>query len=311
MKLLHLSDFHVTADDSVNEPIRQRLNFIARTYPDHYFIISGDIIDNEGDLVPGTPLPLPGGDLRPIVPTLLRSPPPPFGSIAPHLNRARLALQKAHTLLSVLPAGRSIFCAGNHDYGLWGNIYDDGFVNAFDEIIFTKLVPSVPFVVLTPPLSLPRRFSAQYPIMYTIVEGGVTTVLTVLNSCGSFPNFPMLATGFIGGEQMDLARNPLLAMVPNPFGFNQICVLHHHPFITDSVMELIAADRSTLLSRLSGNTDLLLFGHKHIEKRFDPAPGCNLRFGAIAAGSSRVESHAWQIKIDSHDAWTMAKVPIL
>ena len=154
MKFLHLSDFHITADDAVNEPIRQRLNFIRNQYADHYFIISGDIIDNEGVVWPGTPLPVPGGDVSAILPTALIAPLPPLGSIMPHLETARIALHKAHALLSILPQGRMIFCAGNHDYGLWGNIYDDAFVKAFDEIIFTQMAPQVPFIVLSPIFSV-------------------------------------------------------------------------------------------------------------------------------------------------------------
>jgi hypothetical protein len=312
MKFLHLSDFHITAVDAVNEPVRQRLRYIRDHYADHFFIISGDIIDNEGVVMPGTPLPVPGGDVSAILPTALISPPPPFGALAPHLTRAREALHKAYALLSLLPSGRMIFCAGNHDYGLWGNIYDDAFVQAFDEIIFTRLAPSVPFAVLSTPLA-PRPFSAQYPIVYTIREGGVTTALTVLNSCGSAPTFPLAATGFVGGGQIDLARPPLLSPfdIPNLLGINQICVLHHHPFISNAFMEL--TDAAALLGQLSGNTDLLLFGHKHVEQRYEPhqVPNAQLRYGAIAAGSSRVESHAWQIVINQQNAWTLSRIPIV
>src|SRR5215468_2125226 len=133
MKLLHLSDLHFTADDQVNGPLNERIAFIRSTYLDHFFVITGDIIDNEGDIVPGTPIPVP--DVSSIIPTALRSPPPPFGPLQPHLDRARGALSKAFAALATLPVGRVFLCAGNHDFGLWGNIYQEEYIGAFDSLL--------------------------------------------------------------------------------------------------------------------------------------------------------------------------------
>ena len=76
-------------------------------------------------------------------------------------------------------------------------------------------------------------------------------------------------------------------------------------------MELV--DAPSLLAKLSGKADLLLFGHKHIERRFEPnqIPNAQLRFGAIAAGSSRIETHAWQIVVNGQNSWTLSRVPII
>ena len=324
MKILHLSDLHITADDQANVPVQQRIDFIRTHYPESYVVITGDIIDNEGAVVPGTPLPIPGGDPPAVLPTALQNPPPPLGPIAPHLQRTELALGKALAMLSTLP--RFVFLTpGNHDYGLWGNLYADEYLKAFDERLFVPLanrpISGAPIfkVVLSPDVSI-RPYSAQYPITYLISEGGVSVELLGLNTVPA-PTFlgdlTILATGAIGGNQLSavdkytFARRLINSPI-DPLGINRICFFHHHPWIhTDLLMNLRDADQ--LLPLIRNVEDLILFGHRHSEKRFMPAdvPGAGFRFGAIAGGMSRVDSGAWQIEVTSPSAWSLTRVPIL
>lgn len=325
MKLLHLSDLHITANDQANEPLRQRFEFIARNYPDHFFLITGDVIDNEGAVVPGTQIPIPGGDPMAVLPTVFEMPPPPLGDITPHLFRAQAALQKALALLSLLPAGRVFLVPGNHDYGLWGNLYDEHYIRAFDDYLFTKLPRTtdgtfmVMANVLSSDLMAPRPYSARYPIHYLITAGGQPAVsILALNTVGDpTPDPTVLATGAVGGDQMTAIQNFLFpgSFMPNlgaALGICQICMFHHHPWIhTDPLMQLRDADQ--LLALLRNKIDLILFGHRHVERRYEPSniQYGGFRFGAIAGGSSRLETGAYQIVINSVDNWTFNYVPIV
>jgi hypothetical protein len=54
-----------------------------------------------------------------------------------------------------------------------------------------------------------------------------------------------------------------------------------------------------LMGIARNNADLIMFGHQHIEKRYEPneVPGGGFRCGALAAGSSRRETGAWEVDI--------------
>jgi 3',5'-cyclic AMP phosphodiesterase CpdA len=324
MKFLHLSDLHITADDTANEPIRQRLAYCAQKYRDHFFIVTGDIIDNEGAVPPGTPVPHEGGNIAAVAPTFMLHPPPPLGPIKPHLDRAITSLQKAAQLFSLLPSGRVFLVPGNHDYGLVGNIYGDEFIQAFDDYLFSRINRNtdgsftVATTVLSADLSL-RSMSARFPISYVIAKPGQPTVaLLGLNTIGEPSLDPtVFGTGLVGPDQLaSISRYffgaNLLPNLGQSLGICQIAFFHHHPWThSDPAMKLRDADQ--LLARLRNKIDLILFGHRHREKRYLPAevPGGGLRFGAIASGSSREEKVAWEIDIVSADDWRFNPMPIV
>lgn len=324
MKFLHLSDLHITAEDAANEPMRQRLAFCGENYRDHFFIITGDIVDNEGAVPPGTPVPHDGGNPLSVAPTAFLHPPPPLGSIQPHLDRTIASLQKAAGLFSLLPSGRVFLVPGNHDYGLWGNLYGEEYIAAFDDHLFNRINRNtdgsftVATTVLSPDLSL-RPMSARFPISYVITRLGQPLVaLLGLNTIAEPTLDPtILATGSVGGNQLTCIEHYFVGanFMPNlgqALGICQICFFHHHPWVhSDPLMKLRDADQ--LLPQLRNKTDLILFGHRHKERRYESAsvPFGGLRFGAIAAGSSRAENHAWEIDIVSVNDWRFRTVPIL
>ena len=307
MKVLHLSDLHFTADDQVNRPLIDRITFSAQNYPAHFFVITGDIVDNEGDVALGTSLPVP--NMSAIIPTALLSPPPPLGPIDPHLARTRLAMQKARDELARLPQGRVIVCAGNHDFGLWGNIYATEFVSAFDELIFKPILdrggPTDGSTVFAS--SLDTNFpvlSAQKPILYVITSDGVTlTLVSVCTPADPILSLPTaLATGLVGREQLDMLSASVLNPIAGASGIGtlfgpKVVMMHHHPFIHNFTMQLEDADSFMSIAR--NNADLIMFGHQHVEKRYEPneVPGGGFRCGALAAGSSRTETGAWEVEI--------------
>lgn len=46
MKFIHLSDLHIHTHEADNKEITATLNFIVKTYPDHYLIVTGDLVDD-------------------------------------------------------------------------------------------------------------------------------------------------------------------------------------------------------------------------------------------------------------------------
>ncbi len=323
MKFLHLSDLHITAEDQANEPVRQRLTNCAREYSDHFFIITGDIIDNEGAVSPGTPIPHKGGDIPCILPTAFLHPPPPLGPLKPHLDRTISSLQKAAQLLALLPSGRVFVAPGNHDYALWGNFYSEEYIQAFDDYLFNRINRNtdgsftVTRVVLSSDFTV-RSMSARYPISYLINQAGQPLVaLLGLNTIAEPTLDPsVLATGSIGGDQLTCIERYFFGsnFMPNlgqALGISQIAFFHHHPW-TQSSTTMQLRDANQLMSQLRNKVDLILFGHRHEERRYEPSsvPMGGLRFGAIAGGSSREMAHAWEIDILNVNDWRFRTISL-
>ncbi|HKR47901.1 MAG TPA: metallophosphoesterase family protein [Paraburkholderia sp.] len=327
MKFLHLSDLHITADDAANEPLRQRFAFCGQHYRDHFFIVTGDIIDNEGAVAPGTPLPHDHENplsVMALVKTAFAHPPPPLGPIQPHLDRVIVSLRKTTELFALLPPGRVFLVPGNHDYGLCGNLYAEEYIRAFDDHLFNRINRNtdgsffVTSTVLNPDFTVRPR-SARYPISYVITQSGQPLVsLLGLNTIAEpGPDATVLATGSIGGNQMTCierfsAGEGFIPGLHQTLGICTICFFHHHPWIhSDVTMKLRDADQ--LMGQLRNKVDLVLFGHRHVERRYEPAQVAagGIRFGAIAAGSSRAEHHAWEIDIASSIDWRFRTVPIV
>lgn len=46
MKFLHISDLHLHRSQDDNQPVKEMFEYIKANYPDHYLIITGDIVDD-------------------------------------------------------------------------------------------------------------------------------------------------------------------------------------------------------------------------------------------------------------------------
>jgi hypothetical protein len=321
MRLLHLSDLHIAANDNLNEPLKKRFEFIKQHYPDHNVIITGDIIDNEGAVRPGVKVPV---DLDwNLAQTALIYPPPPIGNVQPHITYTRRALQNAYNIISSFPADRIYICPGNHDYGLWGNIYDKLFADAFENILWKPINqrhwpisfgPSIQPVVTS---LLPKQ-----PLQYLLSSSGISIRLIALNTCPDASSVvsPMnLATGIVGGGQLNALQQGFLPQTlfpgigPTLFpNLVTILFLHHHPWAhTDWTLKL--QDSNNLMSIIRNNVDLILFGHKHIERRYPPneQKTIGIKYGGLAAGSSRFETQAWEITINPSTSVSLSKVRII
>lgn len=311
MQFLHLSDLHILADSSLNRAIEQRLQFIRRTYPNHYLILTGDIIDNEGQVLPGTTLPI---GLTQAAMNALVTPPPPLGPLAPHLAKTRQALGHALKLLSPFK-GRVYLCPGNHDYGLWGNLYFAEFRQAFDSILATPLLQA------SGGLPLGTGTTSKRPVLYSVMDGPTKVCLLGIDTAADpyvAGSGAGVATGAVGGAQLTALQQFFLpgTVVPglgNALGFMTLAFFHHHPWLhTEPALKLLDADK--LMAVLHGNVDLILFGHKHLARHYTPAqvPNGGIRHGALASGSSRSETSAFEITISStSSAPSIRRVPII
>lgn len=311
MQFLHLSDLHILADSSLNRTIEQRLQFIRRTYPNHYLILTGDIIDNEGQVVPGTTLPI---GLTQAAMNALAAPPPPLGPLEPHLAKTRQALGHALKLLSPFK-GRVYLCPGNHDYALWGNLYFAEFRQAFDSILATPLLQA------SGGLPLGTGTTSKRPVLYSVINGSTKVCLLGIDTAADpyvAGSGAGVATGAVGGAQLTALQQFFLpgTVVPglgNALGFMTLAFFHHHPWLhTEPALKLLDADK--LMTVLHGNVDLILFGHKHLARHYTPAqvPNGGIRHGALASGSSRSETSAFEITISStNSAPSIRRVPII
>ncbi len=331
MDFLHLSDLHFLADDNENTPLKQRFDFIKAEYPNDILIISGDIIDNEGNVRPGTPKPL-RTDLDGVI-AVLESNPPPVGSLEPHLSVAKSALQNAYNTLSSFSRDKVYLCPGNHDFALAGNIYDEAFADAFDELLWKPLNQSHVVLPFGPIMGDPTvTGKSKHPILYPITSpSGYTVSLIALNTCPMDPDavisYLTLAAGLVGGPQRTALEQGFLPEtfipgLPEMLGLSAFTFLffHHHPWlhpesVGDIFMQIAVKmnDADELMNVLRGHADLILFGHRHVEKRYPPnlLQTSQIKYGGIAAGSSREATKAWRITTWSPTQVTFAQVPIV
>ncbi|MCB0375547.1 MAG: hypothetical protein KDD04_06480, partial [Sinomicrobium sp.] len=66
----------------------------------------------------------------------------------------------------------------------------------------------------------------------------------------------------------------------------------------------ILNDSDKLMKELRGNADMILFFHRHQAKYYTAAnvPGGQIKYGALAAGSSRQETTAYEITVTSSNS---------
>jgi 3',5'-cyclic AMP phosphodiesterase CpdA len=252
------------------------------------------------------------------------APPPPIGPLAPHLDVAKQAMRRAAALLSQFPRERTYIVAGNHDLGLWGNLYFPEYEAAFDELLWRPINGGKVVLQLNHqfgnPLVLPK-VADRIPVVFTIAEPGIAVQLVMLHSTPQQDVFPppIWASGKLGGEQLnryrafvtpDLLFGPAASGTRQAIGTVRVVAFHHHPWEHAGVKKLEDADE--LLTMLRTTADLVLFGHKHVQKYFGPATpqALGIRHGALASGWIRSEATAAEIVINSATDVRVGYVPI-
>lgn len=283
INFIHLSDLHIAVDHRANADVIARLSNIQSRYPNHYLIITGDIIDNEGDVPLGTTIPLPFSTNLINRGVLSRLP----NVISNSLKYTKRALQNAHNILKHFK-DKVFLCPGNHDFGLYGNLYSREYADAYDNI-------------LAIPLGCPPFAGDNHPAMFRVTNGGLTVKIYSLDTNLETTSFRDFACGEVGATQL----RELEKMLAIPYEENEsrIVMIHHHPwfrkpiqipgtsFRTEAHALLDAGKFLDLLKRYP--IDYLCFGHEHKEEPLKRIAGA--RYGALAAGCSRSAHRAYEL----------------
>jgi 3',5'-cyclic AMP phosphodiesterase CpdA len=217
MKLIHISDLHFHKDQVNNQEANDLINSIAKFYPQHGLIVTGDITDD------GHPL----------------------------------QYQNAFDALKPFK-GRVFICPGNHDFGAMGNIYNRERALRFDEI-------------LSIPLEQGGTFKGDNtPVVNLVEEGDERLMLIALDTNLETTDLFDFACGAVGEAQLaalsDILSNPVNA------GFKKILFFHHHPFMHNHpFMEM--KDAQSLIRRIYGRVNLVLFGHRHVWEQWENRHG--------------------------------------
>jgi 3',5'-cyclic AMP phosphodiesterase CpdA len=180
---------------------------------------------------------------------------------------------------------RLFFCPGNHDYGTLGSVYSEEAARRFDE--FAKVFNEGGFI-------------EKVPLVFKIED----VQIILLNSNLKTENPFDFACGEIGKGQLIILKKILKENLPKE-SVRIIC-LHHHPFIhSDPSMKLL--DAEDFLRVIYGKTDILLFGHKHVQAQWLNSVGCKF---VLASGALFEELTAKEITIEGIGI-SVASVPIL
>jgi 3',5'-cyclic AMP phosphodiesterase CpdA len=165
--------------------------------------------------------------------------------------------------------GRVLVCPGNHDFGLQGNVYlkscEDNYQAFVDALLppehnlGSALIDEVQFVRIISP------FETLEP--------------------GEF------ACGKVGQDQMDWMH----AVMDGSPAKRKVVYLHHHPFEHSSVMKLLDAE-AFMQTCADCKTDVLLFGHEHVQGRWDNRDGIPL---ILACGRTTADGSAWEIDTET------------
>jgi UDP-2,3-diacylglucosamine pyrophosphatase LpxH len=326
MQFLHVSDLHVASNQVANSDIKRRLEYMRTQYGSHKLIVTGDIIDNEGETWDSDPSPAPTEHRGPMDWARMELP----TATDKHLVIAKNAMMQAKQMLKPFESSGVYLCPGNHDFGLWGNFYDRKYAQEFDR----QLMRGITQNGMLNPVGAAGENLPFIAMIDHDQNPDVKIVLYGLDSNLESPTPTDFACGEIGNVQLTaldykLSTTNFLSMYfPTIFG-NQniklvkIVFLHHHPWHEETLFARcpgIAAPVSVLLPIVGPylltsptvklkdsaaflrllerhGVDLLLFGHKHVFENFSNVAG--VRYGAYAAGWLRDERRVTQITVNA------------
>lgn len=144
---------------------------------------------------------------------------------------------------------------GNHDYGLYGNIYTEESQQHFQDYILGELINT--------PKAKKQGIKMEdlYP-MVTIEEKvlfiGLDSVVGNEDECLHF------ASGEVGASQRKGLADILKTNADS--GKKVVVYFHHHPFYRNLLKKMVLEmdDAKEVLRILAGLADFVCFGHKHI-----------------------------------------------
>lgn len=238
MKIIHLSDLHFHSSNKDNKKAVATLKTVNTKYPNHYLVITGDIVDD--------------------------------GSKKQYENAFK-ALKQFQ--------GRIFIAPGNHDFGALGNFYSSERADRFDDMLSNPLDQGGTFL------------KENTPVVNTVRDGNDSVMFIALDTNLETGHPFDFACGEVGEVQLD-ALSVLLANPTIP-EMKKVLFFHHHPFVrNDPFMEL--KDAKELARVVYNKVDVILFGHKHVMKKWENRWGTQY---ILASDNSPGKSKAGEITI--------------
>lgn len=172
---------------------------------------------------------------------------------------------------------------GNHDFGAVGNFYSKERALHFDEM-------------LSIPLQQGGTFKGDNtPVVNVVAEGDDRAMLIALDTNLETDHPFDFACGEVGSEQLS-AVDRILSDPSNAEAV-KLLFFHHHPFMHNNpFMEL--KDALDLMRTIFGRVDILLFGHKHVSRRWKNINGIQF---ILASDNSPGKDWAREISIEKKD----------
>ena len=175
---------------------------------------------------------------------------------------------------------------GNHDAGKAGNLYQRKRLKRFDRWFNTKFI------------------GLNKPKVDKIVIGNTIVALIGLDSNRETWWPGDWARGRIGIYQRWCLKRELKRNADAV----RMVYFHHHLFIRHILNKIFLqmTDANKLMEILAGNCEVVMFGHKHHQERWQNHKGIP---HVLAAGAMSEEETAWEITIEERDI-SVKKVPI-
>ncbi|KAA3606440.1 MAG: hypothetical protein D8M57_16070 [Candidatus Scalindua sp. AMX11] len=139
---------------------------------------------------------------------------------------------------------------GNHDYGPMGNFYTEVSQRNFQNYILCELLGN------QEAQKAGVKMEDLYP-MVTVVDDVI--FIGIDSVVGAEDQFMHFASGEVGDEQREKLKDILRSQKDS--GKKIVSFFHHHPFNRKFVLEL--DDSKEVMKILTGNVDVLCFGHDH------------------------------------------------
>ncbi len=154
--------------------------------------------------------------------------------------------------------GRIFICPGNHDFGVKGNIYSSKRAERFDRFLSIPLRQGGTFV------------EENLPVIHFLKDGVSRVLLIALDTNVETMSPFDFACGQVGTKQLT-ALDTLLSD-SSIADMTVLVFFHHHPFLhTDPFMKLL--DARELMRILYGRVHFVLFGHRHVSKKWQNTLG--------------------------------------
>ncbi|KJU82919.1 Metallophosphoesterase domain protein [Candidatus Magnetobacterium bavaricum] len=289
MRFLHLSDLHFHGDASDNTEIMATLAMIKANYPEHYLIITGDIVEH--------------------------------GTEAQY-EQAQAALMPFNEKKQ-----RVFIVPGNHDFGTKGFLYSQEKARRFDEMLAIPLkqggtfkgdnIPVVNIVKDTTDtvmlIGLDSNLETDTPVDIACGEigEGQRKALDTILSMKTPPNMRKILFFHHHLLYLHITLDRIKNSITSVFSDPTDILRGIEDLFANGAMKLKDADE--LIKIISNRVDVVLFGHKHVSGMWpDAAKGNEQQAGipyVLASDNTPGKDKAREIDV-TNGVVTVREVPI-